>query len=90
MTWVGTDWLLWSSDSKTPNLDAMAENGLHMDRFYTGAPSCTPTRASVVTGRTNDRTGAFRLVVISINRKKCFQPHLKMRDILLHILLSGI
>ena len=46
---------------KTPNLDAMAENGLRMDRFYAGAPSCTPTRASVMTGRTNDRTGAFRV-----------------------------
>lgn len=46
---------------KTPNLDAMAGNGLRMDRFYAGAPSCTPTRASVLTGRTNDRTGAFRV-----------------------------
>ena len=46
---------------KTPNLDAMAHNGLRMDRFYAGAPSCTPTRASVLTGRTNDRTGAFRV-----------------------------
>lgn len=46
---------------KTPNLDAMARNGLRMDRFYAGAPSCTPTRASVLTGRTNDRTGAFRV-----------------------------
>jgi arylsulfatase A-like enzyme len=46
---------------KTPHLDAMSENGLRMDRFYAGAPSCTPTRASVMTGRTNDRTGAFRV-----------------------------
>lgn len=46
---------------KTPNLDDMARNGLRMDRFYAGAPSCTPTRASVMTGRTNDRTGAFRV-----------------------------
>ena len=28
---------------KTPNLDAMASNGLRMDRFYAGAPSCTPS-----------------------------------------------
>ncbi len=42
---------------KTPNLDAMAENGLRFDRFYAGAPVCSPTRASVLTGRTNDRTG---------------------------------
>ncbi len=46
---------------KTPNLDAMAASGLRLDRFYAGAPSCTPTRASVMTGRTNDRTGATRV-----------------------------
>jgi arylsulfatase A-like enzyme len=42
---------------KTPNLDAMAANGLRFDRFYAGAPNCSPTRASVMTGRSNDRTG---------------------------------
>lgn len=46
---------------RTPNLDDMARGGLRMDRFYAGAPSCTPTRASVLTGRSNDRTGAFRV-----------------------------
>ena len=46
---------------KTPNLDTMAKSGLRMDRFYAGAPSCTPTRATVLTGRSNDRTGAFRV-----------------------------
>jgi arylsulfatase A-like enzyme len=42
---------------KTPNLDAMAANGLRFTRFYAGAPVCSPTRASVLTGRSNDRTG---------------------------------
>lgn len=42
---------------KTPNLDAMASAGLRFDRFYAGAPNCSPTRATVLTGRSNDRTG---------------------------------
>jgi len=42
---------------KTPNLDAMAANGLRFDRFYSGAPNCSPTRGSVLTGRSNDRAG---------------------------------
>lgn len=42
---------------KTPNLDAMAASGLRFDRFYAAAPVCSPTRASVLTGRTNDRAG---------------------------------
>ena len=44
---------------QTPNLDAMVKNGLRFDRFYAGAPVCSPTRASVLTGRTNDRTGVL-------------------------------
>ena len=36
---------------KTPNLDAMAAAGLRFDRFYSAHPSCSPTRASVMTGR---------------------------------------
>lgn len=44
---------------RTPNLDAMAANGLRLDRFYAGSPLCSPTRASVLTGRSNDRTGVL-------------------------------
>ncbi|TWU05646.1 sulfatase family protein [Stieleria varia] len=44
---------------KTPNLDAMAASGLRFDRFYAGAPVCSPTRACVLTGRANDRTGVL-------------------------------
>jgi arylsulfatase A-like enzyme len=42
---------------KTPHLDAMAAAGLRFNRFYAAAPVCSPTRASVLTGRTNRRTG---------------------------------
>ena len=42
---------------KTPNLDAMAANGLRFNRFYAGASNCSPSRATVLTGRSNDRTG---------------------------------
>jgi arylsulfatase A-like enzyme len=44
---------------KTPHLDAMSENGLRFGRFYAGGPVCSPTRATVLTGRTHDRTGVF-------------------------------
>ncbi len=42
---------------KTPHLDAMAANGLRFERFYAGAPNCSPSRSTVMTGRSNDRTG---------------------------------
>ena len=36
---------------KTPNLDAMASNGIVFENFHAAAPVCSPTRASVLTGR---------------------------------------
>ncbi len=36
---------------KTPHLDAMAKTGVVFNRFYASAPVCSPTRASVMTGR---------------------------------------
>jgi len=42
---------------KTPHLDAMSKAGIRFDRFYAAGPVCSPTRASVLTGRTHNRTG---------------------------------
>ena len=36
---------------QTPNLDHMSDHGVVMNRFYASAPVCSPTRASVMTGR---------------------------------------
>ncbi len=43
----------------TPVLDEMAASGLRLDRFYSAAPVCSPTRGSVVTGRHPNRYGTF-------------------------------
>ena len=45
---------------KTPNFDAMAGEGLRLNRFYAAAPVCSPTRASVLTGRHPNRLGVFK------------------------------
>ena len=44
---------------KTPVLDEMASQGLRFDRFYSGHPSCSPTRGSYMTGRHPNRYGTF-------------------------------
>lgn len=49
----GNPWL------KTPVLDEMAATGLRFDHFYSGHPSCSPTRGSVMTGRHPNRYGTF-------------------------------
>ena len=42
---------------RTPNLDRMAREGVRFDRFYSGAPVCSPTRGSCLTGRHPYRYG---------------------------------
>jgi arylsulfatase A-like enzyme len=43
---------------KTPNLDALARQSVALKNFYV-SPVCTPTRASLMTGRYNYRTAAI-------------------------------
>lgn len=43
----------------TPVLDEMAATGLRLDRFYSGHPTCSPTRGSFLTGRHPVRYGTF-------------------------------
>ena len=41
----------------TPTMDKMARSGLRLDRFYSAAPNCGPTRGSIMTGRHPNRFG---------------------------------
>jgi arylsulfatase A-like enzyme len=43
----------------TPNLDNMARSGIRFERFYSGAPVCSPTRGSCLTGRHPYRYGIY-------------------------------
>ncbi|WP_455244453.1 sulfatase family protein [Petrachloros mirabilis] len=42
---------------RTPHLDQMAKDGICFQRFYSGAPVCSPTRGSCLTGRHPYRYG---------------------------------
>ena len=44
------------SEIETPNLDLLAETGVRLDRFYVN-PTCSPTRASFLTGMPASRMG---------------------------------
>ena len=45
------------ANATTPNLDAMAggPNTLHLTRYYSGGPVCSPTRGTLLTGRNHNR-----------------------------------
>lgn len=45
----------------TPNLDRLVKEGTTFDRAYCPNPTCTPTRASIITGKYPSQHGAWTL-----------------------------
>ena len=48
--WMDTG-VYGSAFYKTPNLDQLAADGIRFTQFYSASPVCSPTRASLMTGR---------------------------------------
>ena len=46
-----------AKDLHTPNLDKLAKEGVRFTQFYAGAAVCSPSRAALLTGKTNLRAG---------------------------------
>lgn len=46
-----------AKDLYTPNMDALARKGVRFTQFYAAAPVCSPSRASLLTGRYPQRAG---------------------------------
>ena len=46
---------------KTPNIDRMAAEGMRFDRAFLTISSCSPSRASIITGRYPHQTDAEQL-----------------------------
>ncbi|MEM0969724.1 MAG: sulfatase-like hydrolase/transferase, partial [Verrucomicrobiota bacterium] len=46
---------------RTPHLDAMAKEGMTFDRAFLTISSCSPSRASIITGKYPHETGAEEL-----------------------------
>lgn len=47
---------------KTPTLDKLAANGVRFTDFHSGAPVCSPARATLLTGRHHLRTGVYTVI----------------------------
>lgn len=50
----------WGGKAKTPHLDQLAREGLRFTDFHSNGAMCTPTRASLLTGRYPQRMGFER------------------------------
>lgn len=48
-----------SKDSKTPNIDKLASEGIRFNNCYQAAPMCSPTRHNIYTGLYPVKSGAY-------------------------------
>jgi len=55
--WIGC--LGGHPDSITPNIDRLAQRGVLFERAYCSAPTCNPSRASLLTGLRPSTTGVY-------------------------------
>lgn len=68
---------------KTPNLDAFAKQGVRLTQCYSASGVCSPSRSSLLTGRTPHRNGVFTWIAEGA------PVHLRTSEITLPKLLKG-
>ena len=51
------------SKIRTPEIDRMAREGVRLTEFYSPAPTCTPARVGMLTGRYPYRSGLVRVLI---------------------------
>ncbi len=51
-----------TKDIRTPSIDALCKEGMRFDHFYANSPVCSPTRASLMSGRYPDFVGVPGLI----------------------------
>ncbi|MEP0366327.1 MAG: arylsulfatase [Cyclobacteriaceae bacterium] len=66
----------------TPNLDAMAENGVMFTDAHTTSAVCTPTRYSILTGRYNWRTSLKSSVLSGYSKSLIKKERTTVADLL--------
>lgn len=53
-----------NTEIKTPNLDMLASDGIRFTDFHSNGPVCTPTRAALLTGRYQQRSGLEGVIYV--------------------------
>jgi arylsulfatase A len=69
---------------KTPALDELAAKGVRFTDFHSGAPVCSPARATLLTGRHHLRTGVYTVIQDHIHNM-----HLRNREVTIAELLKA-
>ncbi|MGV7235549.1 MAG: sulfatase-like hydrolase/transferase, partial [Nitrosomonadaceae bacterium] len=65
-------------DLTTPNIDSLAADGIQFKNFYSNSPVCSPTRASILTGRYSGISGVRGVIRSNLtNSWGYLSPNLK-------------
>ncbi|MEQ1752043.1 MAG: sulfatase-like hydrolase/transferase [Prosthecobacter sp.] len=68
---------------KSPNLDALAKQGVRLTQCYSGSAVCSPSRSALLTGRTPHRNGVYTWIAEGA------EVHLRTSENTLPELLKG-
>lgn len=56
---------------QTPNLDKLAQEGVHWSRCYSAHPLCTPNRSAIITGKLPHETGMIQNSIMLPPEERC-------------------
>ncbi len=71
---------------KTPTLDKLAAKGVRFTDFHSGAPVCSPARATLLTGRHHLRTGVYTVIQDHIHNMHLRKSEVTMAE---HLKANG-
>jgi arylsulfatase A len=67
---------------KTPTLDKLADKGTRFTDFYSGCAVCSPSRATLLTGRHHIRTGVYSWIFDPSQRSHLLEREITLAEIL--------
>ena len=67
---------------KTPVLDKLAAGGVRFTDFHSGAPSCSPSRATFLTGRHHYRTGVYSVITERLHKMHLLTSETTIAEVL--------
>lgn len=67
---------------KTPTLDALAAGGVRFSNFYSGCAVCSPSRATLMTGRHHIRTGVYSWISDANQKSHLLEREVTVAEIL--------
>ena len=66
----------------TPVLDKLAAGGVRFTDFHSGAPSCSPSRATFLTGRHHYRTGVYSVITERLHKMHLLKSETTIPEVL--------